>query len=377
MKIKKIISKNTDEFSNFIFRNSGGKMKTLLKISIFAIAFALAITGLASASPYSEPASLLVFPAFTSSTQVDDYSMLTIVNTNTNNLVYVRFVLMPTGEDCKEYNFDIALTPNQITSFELEYIFPDKQGWIIAAAVDEDGSLIDFDYLIGEMRIKTSQGVNGTYNPIPFKKISSNENYDANGIIMFGETYTSVPKTIIEDNIPSTADGNQYFAGYVTSEDPLAQGLPAYNFYSFENGNVFTELENYAWDDAEMSFSFTKDFEGCAYFDNLLYDEPNLLTGFNAHYINTIIPSGRTGWIEFNKNPDTTLGLTAGYGVGAVKMLYNPNALGGQPTANAFNGVATMHRTGEAAAKIQISNKPVADACVEDNGNCIPYIPQY
>jgi len=314
---------------------------------IFSILVMLGI-GLSSVSalPYYEPASLVMFPFYT----VGD-SNTNLILTNTNNVegtiirvTFINYFDQLKSVSCQEFNQDFYLTPNQQIKLMLsDSLYTGSTGFVAVTAINPDGSLKDFDYLAGIAFISDIQvtpSVYDNYNGIPFKKISNNPEYDNAGIIMFNETYTALPEKLIED-FYSTIDPEYSTTKFaiIPSEDPTEPNLPSYNLFSFVNGNVNMEFENYIWDNNEYYTSDYSESETCG-----LY-----------LYINDIFNSRKTnsGWIEFTRNKDATPGITAGYNIGGIKIFTDL-------VDRQYLGVSNLHREGYQQGKLRISNSPAS-----------------
>jgi len=310
-------------------------------LSLIILILGISIIGIVEASPALEPASVLVFPFFLSD---PDYtttdSMVSVTNTNNENDTCARYTFFE-YDSCNEFNFDLCFTPNQVISLNIsDYVPSGGAGFLVVSAIYPNGTLKDFDYLIGNMYVKYPDYLPGgeAYAPIPIKKIADDPVLDASGIIMFGNTYTDIPKYLIEDYyLPNS----QVFAQYLVltpSEDPAAAGLPSFNLFSFQNGNVRIELENYIWDNYEYYISDYNHDGDCGIHGNL----SDILNTQRLSYY---------GWAELLRNPDATLGLTAGYNIGGVKL----------SSSESYVGASELHRSEEGVTgKLIISNKPVS-----------------
>jgi len=326
-------------------------MKTnFLKLLILLIAFSAVITGV---NAYPHSASLLVFPLVGTSVQggMSD-TQISVTNIGSENVI-IRYTFF-FYNSCQEYNADEKLTPKETFSFNAsKAIVSSRPAFLIVAPIYENGTLRDYDYLIGQATL-LGGAYNGMYNSWGFEKIKANETLDENGIIIFGENYVSAPKVLVEDNILS----QQYTQklAIIPSENILGEGYPSNNIFSFVNGNIKTRLLNYIWNDLEQYKSNSAEYT-CGFYGEL----PTLVYSDLLQWATSGQTNSGAGWLEILKDPNTVDSITAGPNIGGLKIVIDNN--------NGHYSVSNMHPFGTEKTKLQISSDPPAENANVPGGN--------
>jgi len=318
-------------------------MKTnFLKLLILLIAFSAVITGV---NAYPHSASLLVFPLIETNDDSTN-TQISVTNIGSENVI-IRYTFF-FYNSCQEYNADEKLTPKETFSFNAsKAIVSSRPAFLIVAPIYENGTLRDYDYLIGQATL-LGGAYNGMYNSWGFEKIKANETLDENGIIIFGENYVSAPKVLVEDNILS----QQYTQklAIIPSENILGEGYPSNNIFSFVNGNIKTRLLNYIWNDLEQYKSNSAEYT-CGFYGGL------------TDLVNSTLSTWATdpaGWLEILKDPNTVDSITAGPNIAGLKILY---------AGDGHYAVSNMHPFGTEKTKLQISSDPPAENANVPGGN--------
>jgi hypothetical protein len=236
--------------------------------------------------------SLLVYNAYTSdaANPATADTRINITNTNQSFGVAVHLFFVR-GTDCNVADSFLCLTENQTATFLMSDLDPGVSGFIIAFATSANGAPLRYNFLIGDLYVKYASGHAANLGAVAFSKLT-----DANvtstdgtlaalffdGLILAG-SYNRAPKVLAVDNIPSRADGNDTLLILNRLGGDLSAGVPAV-------GTVFGILYN----DVETPYSFSFSGTTCQFRNSI-----NSPTPFRTSpAINSIIPSGRSGWMR-------------------------------------------------------------------------------
>ena len=286
-----------------------------------------------STSPVSDqhPGSVLFFNFYTSSASQQNLhnSRFNITNTSTTApaLVHLFFV---DGATCNLANRFICLTPNQTTSFLASDQDPGTTGYLVGIAVDDLGCPIARNFLIGSVFVKTETGHQGSLEAEGFSALYDGTAPGCSGqtvsftLLFDGNTtgttasYDRAPRVIAATKVPAVADGNdtrliviRVGGNFLTGATPI--------------GSLF----GIAYDDLEATHSFTVPNVPCQ-----LYQRIDNAFPITAPRIETVIPSGKTGWLKiWNFVVDA----------GLLGSVLNKNVNVGS-AANAFVGGHNLHK---------------------------------
>jgi hypothetical protein len=251
---------------------------------------------------------------------------ITNVNPTFSVAVHLFFV---DGSNCSPADAFLCLTPNQTATFLASDIDPGVRGYLVAVASDGDGCPINFNYLIGDEYLKLASGHAANLGAEAVAGLGTNRAPVAgcdttNGVAVLafsgtGNNYNRMPRVVAVDAVSSQVDANDTMLILNRIAGNLATGA-----------STLGSLFGIVYDDAEQPFSFTFSSNSCQLKASLTSGVFRILGGG----INSIIPSGRSGWIKIY-SPTTDIGL-----LGAV-INFNPTA-GQNPSA--FNGGHNLHK---------------------------------
>jgi len=299
----------------FLFLYKTFLLITLLCASLAVSAHAQNIPGLPGDAPAAAQGlgvsenklgSALFFNYYTSdaaSSQVNSRINITNVNSVQDIVVHIYFVDSAT---CNIADAFLCLTRNQTTSFVVSDFDPNVTGYLVVVAVDSVGRPASFNYLAGDELVVTSTahrfGLAAVAAARRDGNFSSPVNSDGVSATMFfdGQQYDALPYTMALDSFPSQVGGvGSSLADtrlYIYTPLPdLSTGGPAFN------GTLFFLVH----DDQENTFSGQLPL-GCF----LTSDKQRITSIRTSPNINTIAPSGRSGWATF-------------YGVGNRRIICN------------------------------------------------------
>src|SRR5262245_13568166 len=240
--------------------------------------------------------SVLFFNFYTSdaaSSQVDTRVNITNVNSVQDIVVHIFFVDSVT---CNIADSFLCLTRNQTSSFSTSDIDPNVTGYIVAVAVDSLGRPASFNFLAGDELVVTSTAhrfglaaVAAARRDGDFASPVNSDGLTAT-MVFNGRQYDLLPQTMVLDSFPSQVGGvgsslaDTRLYVYTPLADLLSGG-PAFN------GTLFFLVH----DDQERTFSAQLSF-GCF----LSPDKQRITSIRTVPNINTIVPTGRSGWATFS-----------------------------------------------------------------------------
>jgi len=247
--------------------------------------------------------SVLFFNYYTSdalSSQINTRINLTNVHPTQDIAVHVFFV---DSNTCIIADAFICLTGNQTTTFLASDLDPNVTGYLVAVAVDGEGRPVSFNYLAGDELVVTPTGHRFNLAAVAAARRDGNFaspiNSDGVSSTMFfnAQQYDSLPYAMILDSFPSQVSGvgaplaDTRLYVYTPLPD-LAIGGAAFS------GVLFFLVHN----DAENTFSGSLPLN-CY----LTSDKQRITSVRTSPPINTIVPSGRTGWASFFANGSRTI----------------------------------------------------------------------
>lgn len=234
--------------------------------------------------------SLLYYNAYTSDAANAGAAdtRINITNTNTFSQVAVHLFFV-NGADCSVADSYICLTPNQTASFQTSDLDPGVSGYIVAIATFSDGEPRRFNFLIGDEYVKYTSGHAANLGAVAFSKLTDANVFSTDGTLaavffdglLLAGSYNRAPRVVAVDSIPARADGNDTFLILNRVGGNLGVGAATL-------GSLFGLL----YDDAEINYSFNFS-GGCQFRSSLTNNFPR-----TAPRIETVIPSGRTGWLK-------------------------------------------------------------------------------
>jgi hypothetical protein len=239
--------------------------------------------------------SVLFFNYYTSdaaSSQVNTRINITNAHSVQDVVVHVFFVDSVT---CNVADAFICLTHNQTTSFVASDLDPNVTGYLVVAAVDSFGRPVSFNYLGGDELVINSTAHrfglaamaaarrDGFYaSPINSDGVTSTMFFD-------GRQYDNLPYTMVLDSFPSQVAG----IGAPLADTRLYVYTPLPNLTG--SGAAFSgSLFFLVHDDQENNYSGQLPL-GCF----ITSDKQRISSVRTSPNINTIVPSGHTGWATF------------------------------------------------------------------------------
>lgn len=242
--------------------------------------------------------SVLFFNFYTSdalSSQVNTRFNITNANPTQDIVVHVFFV---DANTCGIADAFICLTGNQTTTFLASDLDPNVTGYLVAVAVDNQGRPVSFNFLAGDELIVTSTGHRFGLAAMAVARRDGNFaspiNADGATSTLFfnGAQYDYLPYTMILDSFPSQVGA----VGAPLADTRLYVYTPLSDLVT--GGNTFAgTLFFLMHDDAERTFSGQLPLN-CY----LASDKQRVTSVRTSPPINTIVPTGRTGWAAFYAN---------------------------------------------------------------------------
>lgn len=241
--------------------------------------------------------SVLFFNYYTSdalSSQVNTRFNITNVHPSQDIAIHVFFV---DSNTCTIADAFLCLTGNQTTTFLASDLDPNITGYLVAVAVDTQGRPAGFNYLAGDELVVTSTGHRFGLAAMAAARrdgeFSSPINRDGTSATMFfdGNQYDQLPYTMVLDSFPSQvgAVGAPLADTRIYVYTPMPDLITGSAF----SGTLFFLMH----DDAEHTFSGQLPLN-CF----LTSDKQRITSVRTSPPINTIVPTGRTGWAAFFAN---------------------------------------------------------------------------
>jgi len=252
--------------------------------------------------------SVLFFNYYTSdalSSQVNTRINITNVHPTLDVTVHIFFV---DSNTCIIADAFLCLTGNQTTTFLTSDLDPNVTGYLIAIAVDAQGRPVSFNYLAGDELVVNQTGHRFGLAAMAAARRDGNfaspVNADGTTATLFfnGAQYDYLPFTMVLDSFPSQVAG----VGAPLADTriyvytPLSDLVTGANAFS---GTLFFLVR----DDAENSHSGSLPLN-CF----LTPDKTRITSVRTSPPLNTIVPSGHTGWASF-------------YATGGLTVLCSPS----------------------------------------------------
>lgn len=300
--------------------------------------FPLALSDAATSA--QRPGSVLIYSIYTSSASTANTQNTRLSLTNTHTTAEARVHLFFVSRDnCQASDAFVCLTPQQTVSFQASDLDPGTTGYIIAVAVDrETGCPVQFNHLIGDEFVKFASGHQANLGAEAVAALSGqpaicNDAQQRAELRFNGSNYSMLPATVALDSVPSRADNNSTLWFLVRLDGNLATG-------------AFTQaaVNGLLYDDTEASYSIGNYNILCQLSGTIL---PGALGG--GVRFDTVVPSGRTGWLKLNLSGTTPKGLLG------AQINFNPNT---RSNSNAYSQGHLLHKltlTNNTALTIPVS----------------------
>lgn len=258
--------------------------------------------------------SVLFFNYYTSdatSSQVNTRINITNASSVQDIVVHVFFVDSVT---CNIADAFICLTRNQTTTFLASDLDPNVTGYLVVVAIDSIGRPASFNYLAGDELVITSTAHRFSLAAMAAARRDGNFaspiNSDGVTSTMFfnGAQYDALPYTMVLDSFPSQVPGvgaplaDTRLYVYTPLPD-LATGGAAFS------GALFFLVH----DDQENTFSGQLPLN-CF----LTPDKQRITSVRTSPNINSIVPSGQTGWATFYGFGNRTITCNTSGGVTSI-----------------------------------------------------------
>ncbi len=242
--------------------------------------------------------SVLFFNYYTSdalSSSVNTRFNITNVNPSQDIVVHVFFVDSIT---CSIADAFLCLTGNQTTTFLASDLDPNVTGYLVAVAVDNEGRPVSFNFLAGDELIVTGTAHRFGLAAVAIARRDGNfaspVNSDGVSSTMFfnGSQYDYLPYSMVLDSFPSQvgAVGAPLADTRIYVYTPLPNLIIGGNSFA---GTLFFLMH----DDAEHTFSGQLPLN-CY----LASDKQRITSVRTSPPLNSIVPTGRTGWAAFFGN---------------------------------------------------------------------------
>ncbi|NOT59620.1 MAG: hypothetical protein HOP19_05270 [Acidobacteria bacterium] len=297
----------------------------------------------------TKPGSILIFPFYASSptSSNDTNTRVSMTNTHPTRGIAMHLFFID-GATCSVADSYACLTANQTVTFLMSDVDPGTSGYIVAVASSgpdnfgegqNTGCPISFNFLIGHQSIKLPVSSTGTIGNTVLARTRVQTELEAESVAAeFGspvpgcdpssptavlrfngqpDGYNRLPRVLAASSIASRADGNSTFLVVNRVGGDLSSGAATL-------GSLF----GFLFDDAETSYSFTLAAPTCQLRGTLSGTFPR-----TTPRIDTIISSGRTGWMKIWGTTD--IGIT-----GAI-INNNVNV---DSAASAFDGGHKLHK---------------------------------
>lgn len=254
--------------------------------------------------------SILFYVIYTSSTTSPNTqnTALHITNTNTTEGAFVHLFFI--ASNCNVADLYLCLTRNQTattTAFDSD---PGITGYAVAIAVNGiNGCPTSFNYLIGDLFIKTSTGHSANLGAEAFSALYDGDLPGCDGTtgtatLRFNGIggvnpatagYNRAPRVLAVASVPSFVDSNDTRIVLIRVGGDLLAGPR-------NVGTIF----GITYNDSEQGFSWSISV-GCQLFARLTNDFPRTVPRFTD-----IIPQNQTGWIKLWSTEPTPRGILGG-----------------------------------------------------------------
>ena len=242
-----------------------------------------------------KPGSVLFYPKYTSnpsSPQTGD-TQINMTNTSANIGISVHLFAID-GSTCSVADSFVSLTPNQTASFLMSDFDPGITGYLVAVATDAGPT--QHNFLIGSEYVRETDGRFAFLPAYTVARISS------------------APLTLdVNGNAPLVFNGAEY------ERLPSVLGLSSFNSQTTDNTqvNILSPANNLITGDAPSTnslFTLVYDDAERAYSTNVrvvcynTFNLTSLRVVGGGGGLNSIVSTGRTGWIRFSTTSRPILG---------------------------------------------------------------------
>ncbi len=230
--------------------------------------------------------SVLFYNIYTSSvaSPATENTRINITNTSSTHAARVHIFFID-GSSCGPADSMLCLTANQTASFHASDFDPGTMGYIVAVAIDENGSPIRHNFLIGDVYVKFDSGhaANLSAEAVGASNPPGHDDTAFTVTLNFdGYEYGRLPATVAVSNLPSRVDSNDTMLIINRPSGNLASGADAIG-----------TLAGILYNDAENAFSFSFSTNQC----QIKFSVTNTLPRTTPRFT-TVVPTGRTGWMK-------------------------------------------------------------------------------
>ena len=275
--------------------------------------------------------SVLIYNLYASSSTdpSKENTRINITNTDDKDGVFVHLFFVD-GGSCSVADSYICLSKSQTTSILASDVDPDTRGYIVAVAVNDNGTPRNFNKLIGDEYVKLASGHAANLGAEAIEAINPALILrDGAGAVTFdpfnaaemtftlafdGIHYGLMPRVLALDNIASAKDGNDTLLVVNRVGGSLVNGAASI-------GTLFGIL----FDELEAGYSFNV-AGGCQLRATLSDSFPRTTPRFT-----NVIPAGSTGWMKF--------WTTSGNAIMGAAINKNTST-----SATSFNGGHNLHK---------------------------------
>ncbi len=258
-----------------------------------------------------KPGSLLFYNIYSSSATSPDRENTRINITNANPVTGVTMHLFfVDGSTCTVADGFLCLLPMQSTSFNLSEIDPGVTGYLVVVAVDgpagtaggtNTGSPVNFNYLIGDEFVKLASGHQAGLGAVSYPVVEGEVQPVMNQAQVNNEPFT----TLVFDGAPGNYARAARMVAIANLHSPNVEStLLVLNRFggdlsskALSIGSIFGLMYNDETRTASFSFS-----SGSCQFRGIISSSfPR-----TAPRANIFIPEGRTGWMKFYGQSEST-----------------------------------------------------------------------
>lgn len=274
--------------------------------------------------------SLLFYNIYSSSAANPNQANTRVSITNTGESGAFVHLFFVDGATCAVADSYICLTKTQTMSFLASDIDPGITGYIVAVAVNDDGTPRKHNFLTGSLYVRLESGHAANLGAIAFAKFNDNNVISTDGTLAalffdganLAGSYNRAPRVVAVDDIPARADGNDTL---------LILNRVGGNLTTTANslGSLFGIL----FDDAETPYSFTFS-GGCQFRNSISNNFPR-----TTPRVENIITAGQSGWLKVWSTADIAI----------LGSIINKST-SANPSASAYNGGRNLHHLTLSAA---------------------------
>ena len=242
------------------------------------------------------PGSVLIFNLYTSKVGTDlEDSRIALTNTDQLRRVAVHLFFID-GQSGLTADSLIELTPSQTVSLLASEIDPGTTGYLIAVAINDQGCPIAFNHLVGESLVRFESGHSAALAAqaaavVDPGAIACQAGRSSVDLRFDGQSCTELPRTLAISSLPARGAGNDTLLIVNRLGGSLVDGAARAGAIA---GIIFDDLERGASFTISGGASQVRGMLGA----NFPRTVPRL---------ESLIPSGRTGWMKFAATADEAL----------------------------------------------------------------------